>query len=108
MTQQPHGVHGVLVTVGSRKLDDSEVHYELSVVSGQWSGVRSQSWSWDRQGPRTTDHGQLTRFSFNLKFVIFDHRIAQEAMAGFVQRFPGGFFVRSIQLNFQIFANVNG
>src|SRR5205823_8813672 len=46
--------------------------------------------------------------SFNFEFVIFDHRVAQKPVAGFIESASRRFHVSAVQFDFQIFAHVNG
>jgi hypothetical protein len=40
--------------------------------------------------------------------VIFDHRIAEKFVRGVIQGGTGGFDIRAFQLDFEVFANVDG
>lgn len=46
--------------------------------------------------------------SFYLQLVIFDDRVAEKLVAGFVDLFAGGIFVGAGQLDFEIFTDVDG
>lgn len=46
--------------------------------------------------------------SFNLQSVILDDRVAEEFVGGFVELLAGGFFVRAVEVDFEVFAYVHG
>jgi hypothetical protein len=91
MPEQPGGmakdiakdVHGILVAIGSRKLQDNKVH-RLSTFPVRFF---------------------VSRLDF--KPVILDDRVAQNPMAGIVDLFAGGFPVRAVQFDFEILADMH-
>src|SRR5215472_10149776 len=46
--------------------------------------------------------------SFNLQFVILDHRVAQEFVGGVIELLAGGFLVCAVEVDFEVFADVHG
>lgn len=76
----PQNMNDVLVTIRARKLENREIH-----------SVK-----------------QTKRFLFDFKPVIFDDRVAEEFMAGFVDLFACGQGVAARQFDFEVFAYVYG
>src|SRR3954471_7398380 len=56
---------------------------------------------------RKLENGKIHE-SFNFKTIIFNHRVAENLVAGFVNLFASQFFIGAREFDFHVFANVNG
>ena len=75
MAEVPHGVDGVLVAVAGGKLENGKIHG----LNQFWSPITKTE---KTNGQKILCLCALTaKDSFNLQFVIFNHRVAQELCA---------------------------